>query len=215
MFNLFKKKESKPQGPVSPEVMGLRLGCSFELDALHLKLLDPHLVTERINPSQVIEAVGRVDLDDTTILRFYTDDEAFLQVVVQGTLEEDNVIDVKLFHFYDTMDVSSQSEWDQLLKQKIGVPNYELQGHAYARVWQSASEYHAPVAMTEKTFAENGTVSRTDQFMMLFERHVDADNTESLLLSAEEVIDEHNNVSRCLVISTGIVVAPSQITIHG
>lgn len=214
MFNLF-KKDKKPDAPKPPEVMGLRLGCSFELDPLHLKLLSPMLVTEGINPSQVIEAVGQVDLEDTTILRFYTDDEAFLQVVVQGPLEEDNVIDVKLFHFFDTFDISSSAAWEDLLKNKIGQPQYTVAEHTYERVWQSATAYHAPVAMTEKTFAENGTVSETDQFVMLFERHVDSDNTESLLVSAEEVLDSHNNLSRCLVLSTGIMVSPSQITIHG
>ncbi|VUD58617.1 hypothetical protein TDB9533_02468 [Thalassocella blandensis] len=217
MFGLFggKKDKQSDAGPKAPEIMGLRLNCSFELDALHLKLLEPNLLAAGISQSHIIEAVGQVDLDDVTILRFYTDDEAFLQVVCEGALEEQNVTDVKLFHYYNTLDVSSAQDWDDLLQNKIGVENYLLEGHSYSRVWQSTSAYHQPVAMTEKTYASNGTISETDQFVMLFERFVDQENTESLLLSAEEVIEGYDNVSRCFVMSTGVVITPSQITIHG
>jgi hypothetical protein len=50
---------------------------------------------------------------------------------------------------------------------------------------------------------------------MLFEREINNDITESLFLSAEESFDENNQVSRCFVISTGVGLTPSQITIHG
>lgn len=218
MFGIFggkNKDKEENKGPQAPEIMGLRLGCSFELDALHLKLLEPQLLAAEISASHIIEAVGQVNLDDVTILRFYTDDEAFLQVVCEGPLEEQNVTDVKVFHFYNTLDVSSEQDWDDLLRKKIGVETYSVEGHTYSRVWESTSSYHQPVAMTEKTYSSSGTVSETDQFVMLFERYVDKDNTESLLLSAEEVVEGYDNVSRCFVMSTGVVITPSQITIHG
>lgn len=216
MFGLFKKNADDSSDSVkAPEIMGLRMNCSFEVDKLHLKLLEKHLLTSEVSCSHIIEAVGQVDLDDTTILRFYTDDEGFLQVVCQGPLEEDNVIDVKLFHFFKTVDVSEEATWHNLLRKKIGVETYTLEGNTYSRVWESSSEYHQPVAMTEKTHSENGNISETDQFIMLFERPIDAENSEFLLLSAEEVLDEHNNLSRCFVTSTGIAITPSQISING
>lgn len=211
--NLFKRQDATPKVKV-PTILGLRIGCSFELDALMLKLLNEALVTDHIAPTQLIQAVGLVDLDGTWIYRFYTDDEAFLQVVANGQNDED-VVDVKLFHFYDTLDIGSETRWYRLLDEEIGQPTYELENHTYERVWTSVDSYHPPVAMQETTYTDTESLpSQTDQFTMLFERQIGDGNTESLLLSAEETLDGQH-LSHCLVISTGITLSSAQLTIHG
>merc|ERR1711879_346901 len=170
-----------------PSILGLRLGFSFDLDGLMLRLIESELVAEHITPSQLIQAAGRVDMGDAWIYRFYTDDEAFLQVVAQGGQNDEHVVDVKLFHYYDTLDVTNQADWDRLLNEQMGTPTYSLAGHTYQRVWTSTSEYHNPVAMTETTWDEDSSASHTDQFTMLFERPLSNGTTESLFLSAEEI----------------------------
>ncbi len=195
--------------------MGLRLGGSFEIDPLLLRLIISELVIEDCASTHIIKAAGIVDLDGTWIFRFYTDDDAFLQVVAEGGKSEEHVVDVKLFHFYDTQDISSQPVWDQLLNTKIGAATYELEGHSYNRVWTSVSEYHNPVHMAEKTYDDEGEFSQTDQFTMLFERPISDGQTESLLLAAEEKEEDSGNLSRCFVLSTGLTLTPAQITIHG
>jgi hypothetical protein len=195
--------------------MGLRLGGSFEIDPLLIKLTAQDLIIDACAPTQIIKAAGVVDLDGTWVFRFYTDDDAFLQVVSEGGKSDEHVVDVKLFHFYDTQDISSQPIWDQLLNEKIGASTYELEGYTYSRVWTSAGEYHNPVHMAEKTYDDDGDFSLTDQFTMLFERPISQGQTESLFLSAEEKEEETGNLSRCLVLSTGITLTPSQLTIHG
>ncbi len=212
---LFGKKPQHDPRTDAPSIMGLRLGGSFEIDPLLLKLTVDELVIDGCAPTQIIKAAGVVDLDGTLIFRFYTDDDAFLQVVAEGGKSDEHVVDVKLFHFYDTQDISSQVVWDKLLNTEIGTPAYELEDHTYSRVWTSASDYHNPVHMAEKTYDEDGEFSMTDQFTMLFERPISAGQTESLLLSAEEKIEESGNLSRCFVLSTGITLTPAQITIHG
>ena len=210
---LFKRDDKSPKND-APSILGLRLGCSFEVDSLMLRLLDDQLVTHKISPTQLIQAVGLVDLDGTWIYRFYTDDEAFLQVVSNSKNDED-VVDVKLFHFYDTLNINSNDEWSALLDKKMGRPSYELEGHVYERVWTSMEEYHPPVAMQERTYSEDSVgVDQTDQFTMLFERPISDGYTESLFLSAEETLD-NGDLTRCLVISTGITLSPAQLTIHG
>jgi hypothetical protein len=198
----------------TPSIIGLRLGGSFEVDALLLRLIESEFVVEHVAPTQIIQAVGLVDMDGTLIYRFYTDDEAFLQVIAEGGSADHNVVDVKLFHFYDTQDIASKSAWDELLNHQIGQPEYALEGHHYQRVWTAAGDYHNPVHMAEKTYDDEGDISETDQFTMLFERPLSNGSTESLFLSAEEKVVE-NNLERCLVISTGMTLTPSQITIHG
>lgn len=215
MFSFFKKKE---ETPVAPKCLGLGIGHSFEIDPLFLRLISPDLVINGGASTHIINAVGVVDLDGTKIYRFYTDDEAFLQVITQGGNSAEHVLDVKLFHYYQTKDVSSQSTWDELLRQKVGLPTYSLEGHTYHRVWEAEGDYHQPVHMRERTYDKetpsDNEASITDQFTMLLERPISQDTTESLFLSAEESIS-NNNVERCFVISTGITLTPTQITIHG
>lgn len=215
MFSkLFGKKEEKNPLEDTPSIMGLRLGGSFEVDSLLLKLTESELLIDGAAPTQIIKAAGIAELDGTWMFRFYTDDDAFLQVISEGGKSDEDVVDVKLFHFYDTQDVSSQQVWDTLLNQKIGTPTYELEGHTFTRVWTSASEYHNPVHVAEKTYDSEGDFSETDQFIMLFERPISGDRTESLFLSAEESL-ESGSLSRCFVLSTGITLTPAQLTIHG
>lgn len=210
---LFGKKNNEPD--TRPSIMGLRIGCSFELDPLMLKLTTPELMISTVANQQIIEAAGMVIMDDTTIYRFYTDDEAFLQVVAQNGREAENVVDVKLYHFYDTLDVSNQADWDQLLSKKIGQPHYVLEDTTYQRVWTAVNDYHNPVHMCENTFDADGSQSKTDQFTMLFEREMSNGEFESLFLAAEEREDPPGSLNRSLVISTGMTVSSSQITIHG
>ncbi|WP_299592324.1 YjfK family protein [uncultured Microbulbifer sp.] len=212
LIDKFKKPEAKPQ---TPEIMGLRLGASFEIDPLAIRFILDELTIESFEPTQIIKAAGVVDLDGTWVYRFYTDDDAWLQVVAEGGQRDEHVVDVKLFHFYDTRDVSTDAAWESLLGREIGAGTYALDGRTYQRVWTATGDYHNPVHMTETTYDEDGEHSGTDQFTMLFERPLTDERTESLFLSAEEKLEAGGYLSRCLVLSTGISLTPSQITIHG
>lgn len=212
LIDKFKKPETKPQ---TPEIMGLRLGASFEIDSLAIRFILDELTIESFEPTQIIKAAGVVDLDGTWVYRFYTDDDAWLQVVAEGGQRDEHVVDVKLFHFYDTRDVSTESAWKNLLDREIGAGTYALDGRNYQRVWTATGDYHNPVHMAETTYDEDGAHSSTDQFTMLFERPLTDERTESLFLSAEEKLETGGYLSRCLVLSTGISLTPSQITIHG
>lgn len=212
-----KKSESESGNDVKkPRILGLEVGTSFSIDTLGIKLHIDKLVIEDIGKDHIIHSAGEVNLDGTRILRFYTDDEAWLQVVCQGELKEENIQDVKLFHYYDTFSVDSQKAWDELLDSGVAKPSYDLEGHTFMPVWASVDEDGGkPVHMREICYDESDDPSETDQFAMLFEREVDAGEElyEFLYVSAEEVETEHNTLDRCLVLSTGINLSPAQINI--
>lgn len=215
MFKKWFGSKEQDNKPKAPEIMGLYLGGSFELDALKLKLLQPQLIIEGAAHQHLIQAVGEVNLDTGgKILRFYTDDDAYLQVVMDGGDTENHITDVKLWYFYDTKTVGSDSQWRQLLKSGISIPTWELEGYNFNRVWDAVGSDSPPVAMTEKTYEEDGDTSTTDQFTMLYERELDADNVETVLVSGEEKIID-NNHDRCLVISTGFNINPADLRING
>ena len=215
MFSKLFGKKDTPKTPKAPEVMGLYLGGSFQIDPLKLKLIEPSLIIESAASSHIIQAVGEVDLDSGgKILRFYTDDDAFLQVVLDGGVTENHITDVKLWYFYETKTVGTDTQWQQLLKNDISQAQYALEGNSYQRVWDAVGDVSPAVAMTEKTYEEDGDVSETDQFVMLYERELDDGNIEALLVSGEEKL-VGQNFDRCLVISSGFNIEQADITING
>lgn len=219
MFKKFLKNAfggfDTPAKPKTPEIMGLYLGGSFEIDALKLKLLEPQLMIEGAASQHLIQSIGEVNLDTGgKILRFYTDDDAFLQIVLDGGDTENHITDVKLWYFYDTQTIGNDSQWRDALKTKVSKPVFDLEEYQYQRVWEAVGDESPPVAMTEKTTEEDGDVSETDQFIMLYERQLEGGNVEALMVSAEEKIIQQNH-DRCLVLSTGIDIQPADIRING
>ncbi len=214
MFNWFKSKPEEKKDN-APEIIGLYLGGSFEIDPLHLRLIEPELLIEGAASQHMIQAVGEVRLDTGgKILRFYTDDDAFLQVVLDGGDGPEHITDVKLWYFYDTTTVGSEVQWKSLIESDISKPNYPLDEHLYQRVWNALGETSPPVAMTEKTWELDGDISETDQFVMLYERPIADGRFEALLVSAEEKI-VNNQPDRCLVRSSGFNLSPAELKING
>ena len=215
MFSkLFGSKKNEPQ-VTKPSILGLTVGTSFDVDTFGFKLVMDKLTITDMAKTQIIKAAGKAEMDGNTVYRFYTDDEAWLQVVCEGGDTEDDIIDVKLFHYYDTKSVDSDYNWDALLNREIGAETQELEGNTFSRVWNSTGDYAMPVHIREVTYDETEQPDTTDQFAMLFEREVDNDHVEVLFLSAEEVENEQGHLEHCLVISTGLNLSPAQITIHG
>lgn len=215
LSKIFGRKETNNTKVTAPEMIGLRLGGAFELDALRIQLIEPGLIVEGLATTQIIEAVGVIKLDTTTtVLRFYTDDEGFIELLLDGGMQENHISDVKLWYFYDTNGVNGDNEWDVTLKNHISKPQYVLDGYHFDRVWNDVEGDSKPVAMTEKTYHANGEISETDQFVMLYERQVDNNITEYCRVVGEEKLI--NNVAdRYLVTSTGFDLRPADIDVIG
>jgi hypothetical protein len=215
MFGKLFGKKAQQTKAKTPEIMGLYLGGSFEIDPLKLRLLQPDLIIDGAASQHLIQAIGEVNLDTGgKILRFYTDDDAYLQIILDGGDDENHITDVKLWYFYETKTVGSDAQWQQLLKNTISQPKYSLDNYEYQRVWDAIGEESPPVAMTEKTYELDGDISETDQFVMLYERPINSDSVETLLVTGEEKL-VNSNFDRCLVTSTGFDVEPADITING
>ncbi|MGF1685122.1 YjfK family protein [Photobacterium japonica] len=211
MFDWFKKKTTTPPpADTGPECLGLRLGGAFELDDLKLKIIEPLLTIEGAARTQLIKAVGEVQLDEQTrILRYYTDDDGFIQILTHGPSEAD-ISEVKLYYFYESRPIDSDAQWQQLLDKQIVQPQWTLDDQTFDKVWDN----DRPVAMTEKTWLENGTITQTDQFVMIYDRDCGDEQFESLLVAGEEKI-YHNQAERCLALSTGFDLSPTDFTLIG
>ncbi|HEB56207.1 MAG TPA: DUF2491 family protein [Gammaproteobacteria bacterium] len=215
MFSFFKNKETEKAKPVMPEVLGFRLGGAVELNELKLRLIDDCTTFENVTKMQSIQAVGVVKLDEhSTIVRYYTDDDGFFQVIFNGGMTESHIEDLKLWFFYDTQGVSGDAEWNKQLKNGISKPDHELEGQQFYRVWNEVSGDSPPVSMTETTTSSGSSESTTDQFVMLYERESKPDFFEFLMISGEEkIIDDQ--AERCIVISTGINLSSADFEVIG
>jgi hypothetical protein len=204
-----------PEKPKPPEFMGLYLGGSFEIDSLKLQLLEPELTIEGAASTHLIQAVGVINLDSGgKILRFYTDDDAFLQIVLDGGDDERHITDMKLWYFFDTVTIGSEAQWQTQVQLQISQPHYALDDQQFTRVWNAMGEESPPVAMSEITYELDGDTSTTDQFVMLYERTLSTGGTECLLVSGEEK-RVGTNFDRCLVLSTGFDLSVADIKING
>lgn len=209
MFDWLKKKiqPSAPTPEPAPEILGLRLGGGFELDALKLSLLEGQVTFEGAASTQIIQAVGRIILDEShQLLRFYTDDDGFVQVLLDGGTTEDCVAEVKLWYFYQTRPIDGDTAWKQLLDHELVQPEWDLDGQGFTKVWDNTR----PVAMTETTWLKDGSRSDTDQFVMIYERPLadHEDEVEVLMVAAEEKI-LHQRAEHSLVLSTGVDLSPT------
>ncbi len=210
MFDFFKKKTEQKEKPTAPEVLGLRLGGAFKLDDLKFRLIEDKLTIDGAARTQLIQAVGEVELDSQTrLLRFYTDDDGYIQVLQAGHSEAD-VMEVKLVYFYETLPVDTDKSWDRWLATDLVLPERTLADNTFYKAWDN----ERPVAMTEKTWLEDGSTSETDQFTMVYERQIDDDLFENLFVIGEEKI-EGNQAQRSIVLSTSIDLSPTDFSVIG
>ncbi|MEY4589881.1 MAG: hypothetical protein RL497_1957 [Pseudomonadota bacterium] len=206
----FGKKDNTPSTPKAPETLGLFLGGHCKIDPLKLRLIEKDLIIEGAACDQIIQAVGEINLDaHTRILRFYTDDDGFIQVLLNGGPGDEQIADVKLWYYYETRSVGN--DWNEVLKNNISLPEYTLDNHLFIRSWEAAGSDNPPVAMTEKTYRLDGSISETDQFIMLYERQANENLAEYLTLAGEESLS-NGTYERNLVICTGFDLSAADIS---
>lgn len=212
--NWFGSKKQQDTEPSLPSPLGLGLGLAVDIDPLPFSMLKEQLMFELPAQIQVIEAQGTLDLGAGTGLhRYYTADDAFIQVSTTGGVKDQHVDDVKLFIFYKTLHPSSQDDWDLWTDgSRIGAPDYTLDGTVFQRVWGGESAGNtAPVKMKEYVFPKEKDQSQysVTHLAMLYERQLpDQARYEYLLLSAERT---GNDIS--VVMSVGVDLDPASFKV--
>jgi hypothetical protein len=210
--NLFSK--SQEESPELPEkgLFGLHLGCAVELSSLDFRLLGSKLQMNFPGDTQLIEAVSRTSLGaGSYMLRYYTSDDAFLQINYSGDESEHNVEDVLLFSYMKSQGIASQAEWEKVISADfIGQQQTKFGEQSYQRVFFAESNAPAPaVAMSENVENKAGEHYSVDNFCMLYERTINDDVSELLLINAEESGENERLLSYAL----GVSLSPSQFRV--
>lgn len=208
--SVFGDKQEEPEAPAKG-LFGLQLGCAVELNSLDFRVLGDQLLLEFPGETQLIEAVGEIDLGaGSRIKRYYTSDDAILQIHYSGAEQEQNVEDVLLFVYDKSIHVAGNLDWKAwLAPDKIGPKLYQYRDKAYQRSFFADSEGNVePIAMSEQIENRAGERYGLDNFSMLFEREITAGVSEMLLVNAEESDDD-----RLVTIALGVHLTPSQFNV--
>jgi len=180
---LLGKGPGEPKGPEVPRIEGFPLagiGASFQLDVGHPRIKECFPDAAEL---QIVVAVGLIEVDERyKLIRYYTDDEGFLQAHVDGPLRLENVELLTLWFTESVKSVSSEEDWQRLLSEEVVLPEVELWGDRFKPAWEDTSG--RPIAFREAYYTEEER-REIDHFMMLY-RDV-ADEEHLLLRSADEI----------------------------
>jgi hypothetical protein len=181
-----------------PTPFGLRIGAAVDIDTLPLRMHAADIHVELPEATMMIIAQGYIDLGDGTYAhRYYNSDDAMIQVLTVGGVEDQHVEELTLFVPHQSFYPDSDGAWAQWTSQggKIGAPIFCLDdGTEYSRVWfDTAGGYAKPVIFTESIYEDpdSGECSEITHTVMLYGRNLDqGKKSEYLLVSAEAYEDE-------------------------
>lgn len=215
MFSKWFGGDDKDEKPSLPSPYNLRLKGAVDIDAIPFTVYRDALNIELPAKTQIIEAQGKVDLGAGAYLnRYYTSDDAFIQINTTGGFDEQHVDDIKLFVFEKTIHPASQAEWEAWTgkESRIGDAVFSLHDTEYQRVWSADS----PGSILPIEFEETVTnlIEGQSQYTvvhlaMLYERAIGVgDKYEYLLVSAE-----HTGEDACIVMSLGVDLDPESFRV--
>ncbi|MFT7574202.1 MAG: hypothetical protein ACI9XZ_000566 [Alphaproteobacteria bacterium] len=189
------KKDELPEerGPLA-----VALGGAVELDTLGLQASlaagDPALPPPTGGP-MVISAIGTAQLDATTTLtRYYDDDDQILQVMASPGGGRETITGVSLYRPWDSVTPMTRSEWERWTGPNgfVGQPEYDADGIMFARYWGEGAGRVDLVEFSED-INDGDTARSIHQQCMLYARPIGSVE-EMLLINIERDIGE--NVSQ-------------------
>ena len=176
-----------------PTPLGLRIGAAVDVDTLPLRMHADDLRVDLPEETILIAAQGYIELgDDTFAHRYYSADDAMIQVLTVAGVEDHHVKEMTLYVPFKSYYPDGASAWSQWIGRagKLGAPTFTLEDSTtFDRVWFDGTEGQAePVAFTESVYEdpESDDHSKIFHQVMLYGRNLDdGKKNEYLLVSAE------------------------------
>ena len=222
-----KASEKNEKRPISERIdlslpLGIRMKGIIEVPETDFILGGDQLKIKHPGSSNIVSAMGKFSIGDSTIHRFYLDagDTIYmLQIIIdkKGAIEEG-----KLYMPFDEV-YPNQDGWDYWLNEKDGYIGYSLfqteDGIQYQRAWDNDGEqinlpagtnHIPPVEFTERIYhdAYGDSWEDVQHSAMLYGRDVTEDVQEFLLVSA---VEEEDGASIQLMV--GIPVEPTSLKV--
>lgn len=183
----FERKDKPKDDAVFP--LGARLKGAVQIDPMPFRLAGDAFGFECPEGTQIIEAIGVIDLGDgSTLHRLYLSDDAFLQIASTGG----SVGDIALFVYVDSVNPANQAAFRAWVEpgSLLGAATYTVANRDYRRVWGEGADvrWAPPVVFDENVYKIAADTKDYDLtlYSMLYERDTGTDRNELLLVAAED-----------------------------
>jgi len=183
--------------PVERGPLAVGIGGAFDIDFLSLEADvlggEPAMPLPRTGPF-LVAAYGEVQLDATSVLSRYYDEEHRMIQVMSGSGEPgDAVEDISFYQPWDSVVPQGQQAWARWTGPDglIGQPDYDADGIFFQRFWGEGLERAPLVEFVEKV--DDGEVIRAiHQTCMLYYRPL-GQSREMLLINVERDLGDRQS----------------------
>lgn len=215
-LRLFFQHDTTPACEKGP--YGLHLHAGFELDTVDYRLLGDNYLIEIPSEGYTVAATGNIDLGaGGHIYRYYTSGDEFLQINTTGGVADLCIEDIKFFVYSESAGISTRDAWHKAINAKaIGKPVLTWGGKTWQRVFNPLEDKNVePIYLLEKVATSGHETWMLNNFCMLYQRNVNADCFEYLLISGEETFTEKQEPEWLVSWSLGVDVSRSGLKIIG
>ncbi|MEB2847966.1 DUF2491 family protein [Rhizobiales bacterium RZME27] len=189
MIGWFGKSKHEAALPKELGPLGAGIGGALEIDFLSLEADvlggEPAMALPKSGPF-IIAAYGEVELDASTILsRYYDEDHRLIQVISTTGKPGDPIDDISFYHPWDSVVPAGPGDWNRWTGPDgiIGQPRYDADGVVYHRFW-SEGQGRADLVQFVETVDDGEAQREIHQTCMLYYRPLGTAR-EMLLINVE------------------------------
>ncbi|MEG5549177.1 DUF2491 family protein [Enterobacter wuhouensis] len=218
MRNLFFSLFNKTPQPVIRGPLGLHRHAAFTLDTLPFRLAADSLLIQLPGAEYTIAASSVIDAGaGCCIYRYYTSGDEFLQINTTGGLARENIEDIKLFIYQDSVDISSEKKWQKEIgAASMGRARLHWSDRDWIRIFNETEEGNVePVYLLEHVENNQGEKWDVHNFMMAYQREATTELYEYLLLNGEETFCDNSEPEWIFSYAIGVDIPITSLNIVG
>lgn len=197
---------------------GLHLNAGFTLDTLAFRLLGESLLIDLPGDEYTVAAVSHIDLSGgSQIFRYYTSGDEFLQINTTGGRDVDDIDDIKLFVYEESYGINQEANWRSAISASaIGKPTLIWREQHWQRFFNSEEPGDIePIYMLEQVENQQDAKWDVHNFTMGYQRQVNEDTYEYLLLNGEETFSEQGEPEWVFSRALGVDIPLTALSVIG
>lgn len=197
MIGWFGRKNEGKAPPIERGPLAVVIGGALDIDFLSLEAStlggEPAMPLPPSGPF-IVAAYGEVQLDATSVVsRYYDDEHRMIQAMSGSGKPGDAIEDISFYHPWDSVVPSGSQAWSRWTGPHglIGQSEYDADGILFRRFWGEGEERAPLVEFVEKV--DDGEAARSiHQTCMLYYRPL-GQSREMLLINVERDLGVHHS----------------------
>lgn len=198
--------------------LGLHSKAGFEIDTVEFRLASDKYLIELPFEDYTVAATSYINTGaGGAIYRYYTCGDEFLQINTTGGISDLCIEDIKFFVYSDSSSISSQETWQNAISAgMIGKPLLTWGDKQWERAFDPLDTKSVePIYLLEEVENSDREKWQVNNFAMLYQRSIDENSFEYLLISGEETFNEQQEPEWLVSWSLGVDISRSGLQIIG